>query len=467
VLAASSRDGAADRREDRSAENDDMGFEDDKEIQAMLSELRDMGDSRLGGESDEVDAAPEEDALEESGGSDVLDEAQDDEDVAVVDDEIDVSGVVRSGQVSVLGVPNSGKSSLVNALVGSKVSIISPKPQTTRQKILGLALVSPKPGMQPTTQAVFCDTAGIMNLNEAPDLGGWKKGKKKRMFRQNVLHKAMVRTAWKSVRQADEMLWVLDGWKCYRYGDYIPSTPMLDGIAIGPEVRDAWWTHPEMEDELAFFRRIRGLNRPVNVVLNKMDLIAKVGFDVEQFAAVMRERLTEDLGKDAEGKPLLQNLWPTSALKDPQSLEPIQAFLCEALPEREPLFPLDAVSDVPARVAASEVTREKLFSVLEQEVPYAITVINAVWREQPDGTLLLGQRVVVMTEGQERIVRAKLKAITESAEEEISESINFGRPVRLHFQTFVDKKWIEKQEYYEDVQGLLTHGPALIYRESA
>lgn len=131
-------------------------------------------------------------------------------------DAIDIQQIDRSGQVAVLGVPNSGKSSLVNELVGTKVSIVSPKPQTTRQRILGLALLAPRPGMSPTTQAVFADTAGIMETGQTVAEFGFRH-KRKRLFRQNRMHKAMVKTAWKQTKASDAVLWVLDAAKCYMY----------------------------------------------------------------------------------------------------------------------------------------------------------------------------------------------------------------------------------------------------------
>eukprot|EP00438_Fugacium_kawagutii_P024148 Skav213833 [mRNA] locus=scaffold315:55992:58735:+ [translate_table: standard] len=386
-------------------------------------------------------------------------------------DAIDIQQIDRSGQVAVLGVPNSGKSSLVNELVGTKVSIVSPKPQTTRQRILGLALLAPRPGMSPTTQAVFADTAGIMETGQTVSEFGFRH-KRKRLFRQNRMHKAMVKTAWKQTKASDAVLWVLDAAKCYMYGDYMPPMPELDGVSIGTPVEDAWWLHPELAEELAFLRKLKRLNMKVSVVLNKMDILREMDVNVEEFTLKMREQITSDLGKTTDGQDILENLWPTSVLKDPSSLAPLTQWLCETLPKQSPIYPLENISDVPARVVASELTREKLFAVLRQEVPYHLTVVNVVWRQEADGRLLLGQKaamkkrvvVVVTTEGQGRIVTSWLRQITEEAEKEISELVNFGRPVELHFQIHVDPKWSENEEYYEDLQGLLDRSGSLLYR---
>jgi len=382
------------------------------------------------------------------------------------DDEgaVDVRHIERSGQVCVLGVPNAGKSSLVNALVGAKVSIVSPKPQTTRQRVLGLALLSPRPNTPPTTQAFFVDTAGIMQVGQrSSEFGNSFLRKAKRLFRHNRLHKAMVKTAWKSTRAADVVFWVLDASKCLLYGDYLPSCAQLDGIDVGPPVRDSWWMHPELDEELAFLRRLRQLSRKVSIILNKIDLLRDMDIDVEDFTLSMRERLRTDLGTNADGEDLLENLWPTSILREPDTLVPLQTWLCNVLPQQSPIYPVESISDVPARVAASEITREKLFHVLREEVPYQVTVVNSVWREDPDGTLRLGQKVVVNMEGQKRIVRGWLRKITQEAEAEISSVVNFGRPVELHFQILVNPHWQDEEEYYSDVQGLLDHSGSLLY----
>lgn len=425
--------------------------EDNSEVEAMMSELRGLGASRGQALGSDADVPAEEDAQADSSEG--------------AGEGVDISSIERSGRICVMGVPNSGKSSLVNALVGAKVSIVSPKAQTTRQKVLGLALLAPRPDVPPNTQAVFVDTAGIMQLGGlGEDQGGpHRKNKGKKLFKMSKLHKAMVKTAWKATRDVEHIWWVLDAGKCYLYGEFMPPQAELDGVAIGPPVKDHWWLHPEMNEELDFLRRLRKNKRPVQVVLNKMDLLRDEGVDLDQFTVTMRDRLLKDLGNDLDGQPLLQSLWPTSVLHDEESLIPLKVWLCENLPRQSPIYPVEAVSDVPARVAASEITREKLFGVLREEVPYHTAVVNAVWRETEDGTLLLGQKVVVRTEGQMRIVRSILRDITEEAEQEISETINFGRPVRLHFQVMVDDKWMEKEAYYADLQGLLQQSGSLMY----
>lgn len=384
------------------------------------------------------------------------------------DGTVDVSKIERSGQVCVMGVPNAGKSSLVNALVGTKVSIVSPKPQTTRQRVMGIGLLAPRPGASPNTQAVFLDTAGVMELAEgniaSEDVHSRQAVyRKKANFRKSKLHQAMVKTAWNAARQMDALLWVLDASRCCMYGDYLPEAPMLDGIPVGPPTKDAWWLHPELKEELGFLRRIRNRSfRKVHVVLNKIDLLSEFEeVDPEEFVLSMKERLSKDLGQNSEGEPLLGCLWPTSVAYDPDSLKPIKSWLCENLPMQSPVYPPSAVSDVPARVAASEITREKLFRVLKAELPYETTVVNMIWRESEDGTLKLGQKVVVRRKGQAMIVKGCLRQIAGAAEDEISETVNFGRPVELHFHISVDPNWMDKQEYYDDVQGLLSQQSSL------
>merc|ERR1719188_2900082 len=291
-----------------------------------------------------------------------------------------------------------------------------------------------------------------------------KRQKKKSHFKKNPLHKAMVRTAWKALRQADAIFWVVDAWKCARYGDFLPEVAELDGVAIGPPVKDAWWTHPELAEELAIIRKFRRVGREVHVILNKMDRIEAMGIGQEEFALGMREQLTKDLGNIyGTEQPILRNLWPTSVAHDPDSLNPLRKWLCTNMPMQSPIYPLDAVSDVPARVLASEIVREKLFEVLNEELPYSLNVVTAVWREGDDGTLRLGLRVIIRKPSQAVIARGCLRKIANDAEDEISEAINFGRPVQLHFQIAVEPDWMTNQAYYEDVQGLLSQQDSLMY----
>jgi len=378
------------------------------------------------------------------------------------EEELDFSNLERSGQIAILGVPNSGKSSLVNELVGSKVTIVSPKPQTTRQRTLGVALLSPKPeSTKPTTQACFVDTAGIMQYDRSKEREDNFRIHLRNKRESTHLHKAMVKTAWKSVREADVLFWVLDASKCFVYGDYMPESATLDGVEIIPRLALAWWLHPELREELEFIERLRKLQRKVHVVLNKIDLLEDMAVDVEEYTIMMRARLKEDLGIDQDGEELLQNLWAVSVLNQPETLVPIKRWLCENLPKQSPIYPVEMTTDAPRRVLASEITREKLFLNLRKEVPYKIAVRNVMWEPQEDGSLHLGQVVVAENKRHVNILRSALKEVTEDAETDISEHVNCGRPVLLHFRLEVDPEWVEKQEYYSDVQGLC--GESLVY----
>mmetsp|Transcript_27376 Transcript_27376/g.63895 ORF Transcript_27376/g.63895 Transcript_27376/m.63895 type:complete len:556 (+) Transcript_27376:50-1717(+) len=373
---------------------------------------------------------------------------------------VDESQIKRSGRVCVLGAPNAGKSSLVNALVGSKVSIVSAKAQTTRQRVMGLALLSPWPEEPPVAQAVFLDTAGItVNSLKPLEHGGVYIKRSKRWFgKPTPLHQAMTKTSWNTIDKGDVVFWVLDAERCAKYGDYMPEVAMLDGIEVGPTIRDAWWTHPEMDMEIHILRELKTRKQLVHVILNKMDKLEEVGVDVDAFTSMMREVLTKDLavGRGETQISLLGNLWPTSVLKDDDSLMPIKAWLCENLPERHrPLYPVQVSSDMPARVVASEITREKLFENLHQEIPYQITVLNTIWREGEDGSLVLGQKVVVVKENHKRILRTVFRQITPEVEAEISETVNQGRPVILHFAVVLDPDWENKAQYYDDLQSEL------------
>jgi len=418
------------------------------ELEAMRAELQGLKETAPSNEVKKKELSLPDDDAEEDG-----------------EEPLDVSKVERSGRVVVLGVPNSGKSSLVNALVGTKVSIVSHQPQTTRQKVLGLALLSSKPGEPPDTQAVFVDTAGIMLLDPTPTMLGvyYRKQSYFKNLKKTRLHKAMVKTAWKAARGVDAVFWVLDALKCCGHGDYMPEVATLDGIPVGPYIHDAWWQHPELGEELAFLRNLRKRKFKVHVVLNKIDRLRDFKVDVDQFALVMREQLLKDLGNDLDGQPLLQNLWPTSVLKEPDTLVPVKLWLCNNLPRQSPLYPLQAISDVPARVVASEITREKLFSRLRGQTPYRVAVLNRVWRETEDGTLMLGQKVVTISSYECAEVRRLLKEIAQEAEAEISTSLNFGRPVQLHFNVEVDENWQDNPSYYDDVHGILDDSHSLMF----
>lgn len=318
----------------------------------------------------------------------------------------------------------------MNALVGAKVSIVSSKPQTTRQRVLGLALLAPRPDMAPTTQAVLVDTAGVMSV-ESDGFESFEKRKKKVLMTK--LLRSMVKTAWKSTRDADAIIWVLDAWKCSRYGDFLPPAASLDGFDITAPVSDPWWRSPQLEAEVGILRKLRKKQQKVTVVLNKIDLLEYYGVDVVETVATVREQLNLSLGTNENGEALLENLFPTSVAKDPASLGMLKKWLCETLPRQSPIFPLDVICDMPLRVIASEMTREKLFFELRHNLPYACAVVTKVWEETPEGGLVIGQQVVVKATSASRILQGVLKKITPELEGKVSKAVNDGRPVELHF----------------------------------
>jgi GTPase Era involved in 16S rRNA processing len=285
------------------------------------------------------------------------------------------------------------------------------------------------------------DTAGVFDtqMKKIEMEGTRRKG----YFKQTRMLKAAVKTAWSAVRTSDVVFWVIDAWKLPSYGGHLPDVPMLDGIPIGDPLPFAWWSHPELMDEMYLIQRLSSRKKkvPVQVVLNKMDL-----------------------GTLDDGTPIVQNIWPTSALTDDSSLDPIRTWLCENLPEQSPIFPLDSVSDVSAKVIAAEITREWLFKDARAEVPYQTNVVTVIWKELENGTLKLGQKVIVRKKSHALICKGVLRKINRDVEQETSETLNFGRPVELHFQISVEPDWENNPVYYDEVQGILSQTASLQYK---
>jgi GTPase Era involved in 16S rRNA processing len=242
---------------------------------------------------------------------------------------------------------------------------------------------------------------------------------------------------------------------------------MLDGIPIGDPLPFAWWSHPELMDEMYLIQRLSSRKKKVHVqvVLNKMDLVVdELGVDPDGLVSIVRDRLNQDLGTLDDGTPIVQNIWPTSALTDDSSLDPIRTWLCENLPEQSPIFPLDSVSDVSAKVIAAEITREWLFKDARAEVPYQTNVVTVIWKELENGTLKLGQKVIVRKKSHALICKGVLRKINRDVEQETSETLNFGRPVELHFQISVEPDWENNPVYYDEVQGILSQTASLQYK---
>jgi GTP-binding protein Era len=286
----------------------------------------------------------------------------------------------RCGFVALVGAPNAGKSTLLNSLVGTKVSIVTPKVQTTRARLRAIAIAG-------ESQIVFVDTPGIF----AP---------------QRRLERAMVAAAWSGAEDADLVVLVVD---------------------VTSRRRD-----PDTE------RIIEGLKRQGRravLALNKID-------------RVKRERLLE-LAARYEAEGIFDRIFMISALTG-DGVGDLLAYLAETLPDGPWLYPEDQLSDLPERLLAAELTREKLFLKLHQELPYALTVETESWEEAKDGGLRIEQTVYVRRATQKAIVLGKggrtIKAVREAAQAELAESL--GRPVHLFLFVKVREGWLDDPARY-------------------
>lgn len=288
----------------------------------------------------------------------------------------------KCGFVAVVGEPNVGKSTLINALVGSKVTIVSPKVQTTRNRILGVAL-------EKETQLILVDTPGIF---EAP---------------KRRLEKAMVRSAWDSLRDADGIMFLVDV------------------------------SQKSFEDAEKILDRLEQYKRKVIIVLNKIDLVTK------DCLLSLAQRLT---------RPWVDKIFMISALKG-SGVQDIKSYWAQELPEGPWLFPEDQLSDLPERLLASEITREEIFHRLHEELPYSIWVETEAWEEFKDGSLKITQSIFVQRESQRPIVLGKgghqIKAIGAAARRQLMDI--FERPVHLFLQVKVKEKWMEDPRLYASI----------------
>ena len=291
----------------------------------------------------------------------------------------------KCGLVAVLGAPNAGKSTLVNALVGQKVAIVSAKAQTTRARLMGIALEQTS---ELRAQIILADTPGIF----AP---------------RRRLDRAMVAAAWEGAHEADAILLVVDARKKRRDD----LAPILESL------KD---------------RRERKL-----LVLNKVDATAK------EPLLVMAEALSAEVGFD--------EVFFVSALSGDGVAE-LKRRLAELMPEGPWLYPGDQTADLPVRLLAAEITREKIYLRVHEELPYAAAVETTAFQEHKDGGVRIEQTIYVERESQRPIVLGKggqtLKWIGQKAREELIEILD--RPVHLFLHVKVVENWQEQREFYRD-----------------
>jgi GTPase len=288
-------------------------------------------------------------------------------------------GETRCGFIALIGAPNAGKSTLLNALVGSKVTIVSRKVQTTRALIRGIAI-------EGVSQLIFVDTPGIFSPRRRLD-------------------RAMVTTAWSGAHEADLV------------GVLIDVRKGLDEEADG------------ILDRLADLKPTKVL------ILNKIDVVAK------------EELLT--LANAANGNAKFESIFMISALTG-DGVADLKGWLAARVPPGPWLYPPDQMSDAPMRQLAAEITREKMFERLHQELPYHSTVETEQWKELRGGDIRIEQTIYVERESQRKIVLGKggqaIKAIGEAARKDIAGIVE----AKVHLFLFVKVRegWGDDPERY-------------------
>jgi GTP-binding protein Era len=288
----------------------------------------------------------------------------------------------RCGFVALIGAPNAGKSTLINALVGSKVSIVSHKVQTTRMLVRGIVI-------EGDAQIVVVDTPGIF----AP---------------KRRLDRAMVTTAWSGAHDADLTGLLIDARK---------------GID---------------EETGAVLGKLAEVGGRKFLLLNKIDLVEKD--TLLQLASAANARLP------------FAATFMISALNG-SGIADVKIWLAQQVPPGPWLYPPDQISDAPLRQLAAEITREKLFARLHQELPYQSTVETTEWKELKDGSIRIEQTIYVERESQRKIVLGKggqtIKAIGADARRDIAEAAD--TPVHLFLFVKVREGWGDDPERYREM----------------
>jgi GTP-binding protein Era len=286
----------------------------------------------------------------------------------------------HAGFVAILGAPNAGKSTLLNRAIGQKVSITSPKPQTTRMRILGVMT-------EGETQIGFIDTPGIF------------KTKRK-------LDEAMVRAAWQSLEGADAVMLLVD----------------------------AGARQPDEKTE-AIIAALKEKKQRAILVFNKIDAIER--------------QILLPLAATLHAHGIFDEVFMISALTGDGVLD-LKTHLMKKMPKGPWLYPEDELSDLSSRLLAAEITREQLYRQLQQELPYAATVVPETWETKKDGSAVIRQTIVIARASHKPIVLgkggARIKSIGAAARLEIEKLL--GHKVHLFLEVKIDEKWQDRPEFY-------------------
>ncbi|MGD1015566.1 MAG: GTPase Era [Roseiarcus sp.] len=300
----------------------------------------------------------------------------------------------RCGFVALLGAPNAGKSTLLNALVGAKVSIVSRKAQTTRALVRGIVI-------EGLAQIVFVDTPGLF----AP---------------KRRLDRAMLAAAWGAADDADAVALLIDA-----------RQELLAAGKAGLAAPDASVSEPTR----AILTTVSESRAPKFLVLNKIDLVERASL------LALAAKFDAAVKFDA-------TFMVSAATGD--GLERLRATLAGAMPPGPWLYPEDQIADAPMRSLAAEITREKLFERLHDELPYQTTVETESWKDLPDGSARIEQTIYVTRDSHKKIVIGEggrtIKAIGAAARKEIAEAN--GTPAHLFLFVKVREKWLDDPERY-------------------
>ncbi len=288
----------------------------------------------------------------------------------------------RAGFVALIGAPNAGKSTLLNQLVGTKVSIVTHKVQTTRAIVRGVAI-------EDDSQVIFVDTPGIFRPKRRLD-------------------RAMVDTAWGGAKDADVVAVLIDAKK---------------GINESVE---------------RILNELEHIKLPKVLILNKIDITKR-----EQLLA---------LAAKANEYTKFDQTFMVSAING-SGTKDILKYFADQMPKGPWLYPEDQASDIPLRMLAAEITREKLYLRLHEELPYISTVETDKWEDKKDGSVRIEQTIFVERDSQKSIVLGKngqtIKAISKAAREELSEA--FETTIHLFVFVKVRENWSDDPERYRNM----------------
>lgn len=304
--------------------------------------------------------------------------------------------MTKAGFCAIIGAPNAGKSTLTNRLVGAKVSIVTQKVQTTRFPVRGVA-------MEGETQMVLVDTPGIFQPRRRLD-------------------RAMVRAAWTGAEDADAVVHLVDAAAEIAAGE--PGAKAADKRAV--------------VDVESIIAGLKASGRQAILALNKVDAVKR------EALLALSQRLFET---GVYSEVFMISATTGSGVAD------LKTRLAELMPENPWFYPEDQTADLPARLLAAEITREKLYLRVHEELPYAAAVETSKFEERKDGSVRIEQNIYVERESQRPILLGRngqtLKWIGQKAREELTEILD--RPVHLFLHVQVDERWADKREFYGDI----------------